>query len=226
MRLISWAGRLVTFRRCLLAAIIVVAVGLGSGAWIRVGALGHIHSEQSVRSAPVALVLGAQVHSDGRLSMFLVGRLELAKRLYDAGRVHAILVSGDHSPEAYDETGGMRSWLVAHGVPAAKIVEDRAGFDTYDSCHRAKRVFGVERLIVVTQSYHIQRAVTICRAAGIDADGVGDETARAYVGYWRRALVREQGADVKAAWEMLIGRDPLLLGPRESSVDDAVRLPR
>jgi len=116
-------------------------------------------------------VLGAQVYPGNIPSPFLAARLSLAKQLYDAGTVRVILVSGDHSRPDYDEPDGMKKWLTDRGVPAAKVVTDYAGFDTYDSCARAKLIFGVTRAIVVTQSYHIERAVSLCRHLGIDADG-------------------------------------------------------
>jgi vancomycin permeability regulator SanA len=117
----------------------------------------------------------------------------------------------------------MTSWLVAHGVPAGKVVADFAGFDTYDSCARAKLIFGVTRLIVVTQSYHIQRAVSLCRHLGIDADGVGDDSVRDRLVSWWRGTIREQGACVKAVGDLTVRRDPVFLGPHETGVEDALR---
>jgi vancomycin permeability regulator SanA len=105
----------------------------------------------------VAIVLGAQVHEDGRPSRFLEARLALAERLYESGRVRALLVTGDHGRWAYDEPGTMRRWLVEHGVPERRVVVDHAGFDTYDSCLRARRIFGVRRAVVVTQTFHVLR---------------------------------------------------------------------
>ena len=89
------------------------------------------------------------------------------------GKVQAILVSGDNMRHEYNEPEAMQRWLVEQGVPADKVVLDHAGFDTYDSCARAKRIFGVERATVVTQQFHLARAVTVCRHLGIDANGVG-----------------------------------------------------
>ena len=77
-----------------------------------------------------------------------------------------LLLSGDHMRWEYDEPGAMRAWLIAHGVPDTKIVLDYAGFDTYDSCARASRVFGVQRAIVVTQTYHLPRVVSSSRGCG------------------------------------------------------------
>lgn len=213
-----WLRRLVLFG--VLAGVLTV---LGSIGWTRLTAAGHLYDVAQVPEAPVALVLGAQVFDDGRPSGFLEARLALAKQLYDAGKVRAILVSGDNGRATYDEPSGMRDWLIAHGVPGNRVIADYAGFDTYDSCQRAIRIFGVDRLTVITQSYHIARAVTLCRQAGIDANGVFDDTARQYPGYWAKAVVREQGACVKALLDVLLGRDPIFLGPHETSVENALR---
>jgi vancomycin permeability regulator SanA len=124
----------------------------------------------------------------------------------------------------YNEPGAMFLWLVDHGVPAERIALDHAGFDTYDSCARARRVFGVTTAIVVTQSYHIDRAVALCRHLGVDATGVGDDTVRAYRRPWLVSAGRENGALVKALADVASGRDPVFLGRRETTVDDAVAL--
>lgn len=216
------------WRRALLrggvAAILPIPlVVLGSVAWLRGTARDHLYTAEAVPAAPVALVLGAQVYPDGTPSPFLAARLDLAKRLYDAGKVRALLVSGDHARWAYDEPGAMRRWLVERGVPANRVVLDHAGFDTYDSCLRARRIFGVTRAIVVTQSFHIARAVTLCREVGIDAAGVGDDSARRFRWAWTRGSVREQFAAVKAAYDVATRRDPVFLGPHEPGVDDALR---
>src|SRR5262249_54952147 len=118
---------------------------------------------------------------------------------------------------------GMRRWLVERGVPERKVVVDYAGFDTYDSCARANRIFGVRQAIVVTQSFHLPRAVTPCRELGVEAVGGGDDTVRRYERSWLRGVVREQGACVKAVLDRVSRRDPVHLGPRETGVDDALR---
>ncbi|MEU6072840.1 ElyC/SanA/YdcF family protein [Micromonospora sp. NPDC047074] len=222
------AGGLVRWlRRAVVAAVVVAALLTGgtvaSVRWIHGGAEGHIFAERDVPAAPVALVLGTKVHPDGTPSPFLTARLEIARRLLDAGKVRAILLSGDNMNPDYDEPGAMRRWLVDNGVPAERVVLDHAGFDTYDSCARAKRIFGVDRATVVTQSFHLPRAVAVCRRLGVDASGVGDETARQYDRTWRISSTREYGACVKAAVDLLSGRDPVHLGRRETAVEDALR---
>ncbi|WP_307854708.1 ElyC/SanA/YdcF family protein [Micromonospora sp. C31] len=204
-------------------AVLLTAGITASVAWARHGAEGHLFTEAAVPEAPVALVLGTRVLPDGTPSPFLLGRLEVAHRLFTTGKVSAILVTGDNMTAEYDEPGAMRRWLIEQGVPADKVVRDHAGFDTYDSCARAKRIFGVDRATVVTQSFHLPRAVTVCRQLGIDATGVGDETARQYERIWRISSSREHAASVKAAWDVLWGRDPAHLGRPETGIEDALR---
>jgi len=203
-------------------ALVGALVAAGCAFWLRSAASGYIYTEQTVPAAPVALVLGAQVYPDGTPSPFLAARLEIARRLYESGKVRAILVSGDHMHWAYNEPGVMFQWLLAHGVPTEKIVLDHAGFDTYDSCARAKEVFGVNKLIVVTQMFHLPRAVALCRQFGIDATGVGDETMKHFHGPWLKGASREYGAGVKAAYDVVSGRSPVWLGRRETGIDDAL----
>jgi vancomycin permeability regulator SanA len=213
-------------RKLLTAGALVVAFGVlvlaGCDLWVRAGAHGHTYGVDDVPDAPVALVLGAQVYPDGQPSPFLAARLDIARRLYASGRVKAVLLSGDHSRWEYNEPGAMATWLRTHGVPEQRIAVDYAGFDTYDSCARARRVFGVRHVIVVTQTYHLDRAVTLCRALGVTADGVGDDSVRVYRDPWYHSVFRERGAVVKAAADVLSHRDPVFLGPHEPGVDAAV----
>jgi vancomycin permeability regulator SanA len=212
-------------------ALVLVGTGLVAGAavlgsvgWVRATAAGHTYADvdlASVPAAPVALVLGAQVYPDGTPSPFLAGRLDLAKRLYDAGLVRVLLVSGDHAAREHDEPDAMRRYLVDAGVPVDHVVADHFGFDTYDSCSRAQRIFGVDRLTVVTQGYHLPRAVATCRALGLDAVGVGDESFRGTKA-WRRGHLRDQVACVKTVIDLVTQRDPVL-GERETSVDRALQ---
>lgn len=203
-------------------ALLLTVGTLASVNWIRQGAQGRLFTTATVPAAPVALVLGTKVQPDGTPSPFLAARLEIARQLYATGKVGAILVSGDNVDPGYDEPTAMRHWLVERGVPENKVVRDHAGLDTYDSCARAKRIFGVDRATLVTQSFHLPRAVTVCRRLGVEANGVGDDTARAYERTWRISSSREHGAAVKAVLDILSGRDPAHLGRRETGVDDAL----
>lgn len=223
-RLGRWQRR--TVRLAAAGAVLVTVLTTACMTWVRVASHGDIYSASTVPPAPVALVLGDLVYANGQPSPFLLARLRLAGTLYDTGKVQAILVSGDNSRPDYDEPDIMRGWLIDHGIPAVKVVADYAGFDTYDSCVRANKIFGVHRAIIVSQSYHLPRAVTICRHEGVDATGVGDSSVSRYTLSWWRAYAREQLADVKAAFDVLSGRRPVFLGPHEPGIDRALAAPR
>jgi vancomycin permeability regulator SanA len=184
-----------------------LAAAAGSVRFVRSAAAGHIYTESDVPAAPVALVLGAQVNPDGTPSAFLAARLDLAKRLYDAGRVEMIIVSGDHLAPEYDEPAAMRNYLIGAGLPRDKVIPDLGGFDTYETCLRAKRIFDLSQLIIVTQSYHLVRAVATCRALGIDAVGVGDDSVR-HTTAWRRGTIRDQLACVKTVVDLATRPEP------------------
>lgn len=150
-----------------------------------------------VPRADVAIVLGAQVMPSGRMSTMLADRVHQAVALWRAHKVKRILVSGDHHSWAYDEPGTMRNALLAAGVPAQDVFTDHAGFDTWATMVRARRIFDVRSAIVVTQGFHMARALYLARAAGLDAHGLTSDLH----GYGRAAIasgVREVLARVKA----------------------------
>jgi vancomycin permeability regulator SanA len=114
----------------------------------------------------------------------------------------------------------MRAYLVAHGVPRDRVVVDDAGFDTWDSCTRAKRVFGVRRAVLVSQGFHIRRAVALCEAAGVASYGVGVDDRHDVT--WYYGSTREVLAAGKAALDVLLRPDPTFLGPKEPGVARAL----
>lgn len=118
-------------------------------------ASGCIYPLDQVPYAPVGLVLGAQVYLSGRPSRFLRARLDLALLLLQRGTVDRLLLSGDAQAPEYDEPTAMRDHLVAAGAPADRLELDPYGLDTYDSCVRARDVYGVQRVVIVTQGYHL-----------------------------------------------------------------------
>ncbi len=186
--------------------------GLGlfaANRYVRGDAGRHLYSVADVPAAPVALVLGAKVHPDGHPSSFLAARLNLALRLFRAGKVERLLLSGDGVRPEYDEPGAMIDFLLAAGVPADRLLVDRAGLDTYDSCLRAKTVYDCPELIIVSQTYHLPRAVGIARRLGLIAHGVGDATVRRFRRPWRIGVAREQLAYLKAAGDLIRRRDPV-----------------
>jgi vancomycin permeability regulator SanA len=193
-----------------------LAAVAGSVSFVRSTGAGHIYTESDVPKAPVALVLGAQVNPDGKPSAFLAARLDLAKRLYDAGLVEMIIVSGDHLAPEFDEPAAMRDYLIRAGLPTEKLIADPGGFDTYESCLRAKRIFNLSKLIIVTQSYHLVRAVATCRALGIDAAGVGDDSARQHTIAWWRGMIRDQLACVKTVVDLATRSEPMPDNPQSA----------
>ena len=209
-------------RRALRWAVAVCVLALLPATWLRLAESDRVRSEQNVPSEPVAVVFGAGL-ADGKPSPYLAHRLDAAARLYAAGKVKVLLVTGDNSRTTYDEPGAMRTYLQAHGVPRAKIVLDYAGFDTWDSCDRAKRVFGVNRAVLVSQGFHIRRALALCAAAGIDAYGIGvDEKHDAT---WYAGGAREVLAAGKAALDVLAKPSPRFLGPHETGVTRELAAP-
>ena len=118
------------------------------------------------------IVLGAQVKEDGQLSLMLKERLDTAIALYKAGFSERLLMSGDHGREEYDEVRAMKNYAIEQGIPSEDIFMDHAGFSTYETMYRAKAIFEVETAFIVTQEYHLPRAIYDARVQGIDARGV------------------------------------------------------
>ena len=175
-----------------------------------------------VPARDVVLVLGAGLRPDGTPSTFLRRRLAAAAELYAAGTVAVILVSGDNSTVSHDEPTAMRDWLVDAGVPEDVVVRDFAGFDTHDTCVRAHEVFGVTNAVVITQDYHLRRALFSCAQAGIDVVGQGVSSSSVEPAKAVIYRIRELPASLKAAWDALTGRRPVHLGPDETGVRDAL----
>lgn len=216
------AARTVAAAAALLGLGALGAVG-ASVAFVRRGSAGHLHPEPAAPAAPVALVLGAQVHPDGTPSSFLAARLDLAHRLWRAGVVRVLLLSGDGRAPEYDEPAAMRAYLLAAGVPDERLVLDPYGLDTYDSAFRARTVFGVQELLVVTQAYHLPRAVATCRALGLRAEGVGDVSVRRARRAWFEGAARDQVACVKTVLDLATRRQPVL-GPAQTGLAEALTL--
>jgi SanA protein len=124
-----------------------------------------------VPAKAVAVVLGAKVYPSGALSSVLQGRVDSAIELYKAGKVKKLLMTGDNGTRRYDEVTAMKRYAMEHGVPDTDIVRDYAGFRTFDSCYRARHIFGVKNAVIVTQDFHMPRSLYLARSCGIDAVG-------------------------------------------------------
>ncbi|MBB4693620.1 SanA/YdcF family protein [Paractinoplanes abujensis] len=204
-RLITW----VRPRRLVLVAAVLVLLVSAPWMWTTTAALGHVHDAAEAPAADVVIVLGTTVGAGGQPEARLAGRLQTAAELVAAGRARTVLVSGDGGGDSGDEPAAMTAYLTGPlGVDAARVVADPYGLDTYDSCIRARDVFGVRRALVVTQAYHLSRAVTVCRSLGLDADGVKarcDGCGRALLA---EKAVRDYFASGKAAWDVVRQRPP------------------
>jgi vancomycin permeability regulator SanA len=186
-----------------LAAGLLLSVGLCSWLVVR-GARGKLHEVSDAPSRAVAVVFGAGVWPNGTLSPTLQNRVDTAVALYHQGQVERLLMSGDHRRPEYDEPSAMRRHAVAAGVPHRAIALDPAGFRTYATCARARAVFGIQDAVLVTQRYHLPRAVYTCRGLGIDAVGVVADR-RSYQRYlWY--LLREQISRTVAVLEVRVFR--------------------
>jgi SanA protein len=200
-------------RLIVIAVVLVVVVLVGPNVLVLLGGKGPMTAHATeVPHAQAALVLGAQVMPNGAPSSMLSDRITAAEELYKAGRVDKLLLSGDHGRRTYDEVGTMKAILLQHGIPGEDIFTDHAGFDTWDSAQRAKRVFDVDSVVVVTQRFHMARALYDARRAGLEATGyVADK--RDYGRVMPRLRVREVAARVKTVGDWVTGADPHFLGP-------------
>ncbi|MFI1381671.1 vancomycin high temperature exclusion protein [Embleya sp. NPDC020886] len=209
-------------RRGYQAAVLLTVAGLAPITGLHLYAGGRVRTPANVPYQDVTMVLGAGVHGD-RPSDLLARRLDVALGLYRTGRTRVILVSGDGGGNRYDETGVMRRYLAERGIPQHRIVTDESGFSTWESCIRAKRVYGIDRVIVVTQSFHLRRALGLCKAAGISAYGVPDESFTwGHVGPTVYGTGREVLAAVKATGQIVFRPDPRAHDPRNDEIRRAL----
>lgn len=132
----------------------------------------HIRTVEEASPRDVAIVFGAGLTRSGGPTAILQDRVETGAELYFAGKVKKLLMTGDNRFENYNEPQAMKDYALALGVPEADIVLDYAGRRTYDSCYRAKEIFLVRNAILVTQEFHISRAMFLCDGLGLDAIGV------------------------------------------------------
>ncbi|MBZ9630227.1 YdcF family protein [Salegentibacter sp. LM13S] len=202
------------FKKLILAfslfVILSILIIFGLEAYILKETSNLIYSEISeIPSAKTGIILGASVHSDGKLSPILEDRVETAYQLYKQNKIENFLISGDHRTDDYDEVNSIKNHLERKGVPPEDIILDHSGFDTYDSMFRAKAVFEIEDAIVITQKFHLPRSLYI--AKNLDAEYKGLEAAP--VAYTSSETIkrREQLANFKAIWELIINQQPTTL---------------
>jgi SanA protein len=192
-------------RLWMLASLLLVVAALAAfpflwQQWVQMRYASSIYALDAAPDQRVAIVLGARVYPSGRLSGMLRDRVETAVALYQAGKVDKIIMTGDNSQIDYNEPDAMRAHAVALGVPAEDIQPDYGGRRTYDSCYRARAIFGVEEAVIVTQAFHLPRAIFLCEQIGIDAVGVEADRQR----YDPRSIAWSEAREVPATLFALV----------------------
>lgn len=175
----------------------------------------HLFPPETVPPSRIAIVFGAGLQRDGTPSAVLRDRVEMAAQLYHQGKVEKLLMSGDNRFVEYNEPGSMRDYAIGLGIPSEDIVLDYAGRRTYDTCYRAIHIFGVRDAILVTQRFHLARALFTCNNLGVRSNGVAADN-RYYLrrsrAFWQ---LREIMATPVAAWEVWFLRPLPVLGQPE-----------
>lgn len=205
----SWQGWRVLCVALIVAPVVAVGIVVGLRLWVDQTYDSRIYADVNVIPArPVAIVFGAGVSPSGRPSPVLAARVESAFDLYQAGKVRKLLLTGDNRFIWYNEPGAMADYLAERGVPRSDLVLDYAGRRTYDSCYRARHIFGVEEAILVTQNYHLDRALFTCNGLGIEAIGLASNRTGAGLFNW----LRELPAMAVAWWDVYIRRPLPVMG--------------
>lgn len=196
-----------------LSLVVAILIVLGLKAYIERNTQHLIYDDISlVPPAETVIVLGASVHSDGKLSAILQDRVETAINLYRNNKVKRFLVTGDHINDDYNEVNAMKNYLIARGIPENQILLDHAGLDTYDSMYRSHAVFGVQNAIVVTQKFHLPRTIFI--AKGLDLSYTGFAARSNSYRTTNKIERRELFANFKALYEVLLKKEPRTLKER------------
>lgn len=207
----TWLRRVVL--GVLILGLVCLGLALGIDAYVRHQASAYLLSRETaaeLEDVDCILILGCGVREDGSPSLMLRDRLDMGLKLYEAGTAPKLLMSGDHSRTDYDEVNTMKNYAMAAGVPSEDVFMDHAGFSTYESMYRARDIFCAEKLVIVSQGYHLYRAVYDARALGLDAYGVAAEDIR-YAGQLVRDL-REILARCKDFFCCLLQPEPTFLG--------------
>lgn len=219
----GWIRRRRVVRRLAVTALIALVLASSPWLWTKLAARGHVYDEADAPAADVVIVLGTEVLPDGQPSPRLAGRLETAATLVHSGRAQVILVSGDGNGVSGDEPAAMTAHLTRLGIDPGRVVGDPFGLDTYDSCLRARAVYGVNRALIVTQSYHVSRAVALCRHLGLDVDGVTARCPGCSTWLIVHKGARDYLASSKAALDAVRRRPSAVRSPASPDVQNALR---
>lgn len=170
---------------------------------VHFSARGHVvENAAQAPSAQTAIVLGAMVFDDGTQSSMLQDRMDTAVQLYKMGKVKRLLLSGANTPQAYMQVDVMRAYAIKNGVPASAIISDGKGFTTYDTMRRARDVYKVGPSLVVTQGFHVARAVYLAQHMGLQVTGVKSDITHTFVLTEFKLELRDTLARVKAVFQV------------------------
>ncbi|MHB0923080.1 MAG: SanA/YdcF family protein [Bellilinea sp.] len=194
-----------------LTAIAVLALGLPTATAVLLSNA-HTYTLEEAPAAQVAIVFGAGLNRDGSPGAVLRDRVSTAADLYFDGKVQKLLMSGDNRFLDYNEPGAMQGYAIELGVPEADIVLDYAGRRTYDTCYRAQHIFDIQQALLVTQAYHLPRALITCRSLGLDAKGIVADQREYNPVSFTRWVIREVPATTVAFWDLYIARPLPVLG--------------
>lgn len=181
-------------------------------AWVDSSRSHEIYTVESAPVARVAIVFGARIYPSGRLSAMLMDRVETAIQLYEADKVEKLLFSGDNSSQYYNEPGAMMAYARQRGVPEEDIQLDYAGLRTYDTCYRAQAIFQLESAVLVTQRFHLPRAIFTCDQLGIKVFGVAADRREYHPRSIAWSEMREIPATLMALLDVVRRRPPTFLG--------------
>jgi SanA protein len=209
-----------TFRLILILAVSGASLALLIRGMVMLYAHPLIETEQQSKGSRAAIVFGAGLTRDGRPTPVLRDRVETAVNLYHAGKVEKLLMSGDNRFEYYNEPAAMRQYALDLGVPDEAIVLDFAGRRTYDTCYRAKAIFNLQEAVLVTQRFHLARALFTCTQMGLKATGVVADR-RTYFPISRLSWqIREIPATLNALLDVLVTHPVPVLGEPEPIFPD------
>ena len=177
--MIKFSRRIKKFFIVVLCVVLTLALAVfGVDAYVKSTASKNIitpEQAEKLQNVDCIIVLGCQVHPDGNPSIMLNDRIQRGVELYKLGVSQKIIMSGDHGQAEYDEVNAMKQTAIGLGVDSSDVFMDHAGFSTYETVYRAKEIFGAKRVVIVTQQYHLYRAVYIAKQLGLEAYGVNSD---------------------------------------------------
>jgi SanA protein len=210
----------------LIAVVLLIAVPLLLRAVVALRFRSDAYTAQSAPPHRVAIIFGARVYPNGKLSPMLADRVATGVDLYRSGKAEVLLMTGDNSMPDYDEPGAMKRAALQMGVPESAVVVDDAGRRTYDSCYRARAIFGVSDAILVSQNFHLDRALMLCNALGVTAIGVAADTQRPSGYGWPSitySRLREFPAVFVGVIDLLLKPTPILGEPLPIFLEDTIK---